>query len=255
MHILIDGDITVYRVGFSSDDLTEKYAKARATKLINTLVERCGGTEYTVFLTCSGRQFRHDIATIKPYKGNRAKANRPKHYSALRDHLISRFDAVVSEYEEADDLIGIAGNQLRLAGKPFTIATIDKDLRMIPGNHYNWVKGLYDVVTPEEARLNFYCQLVTGDATDNIPGFGRGAKAITQELTKEMSEHDLYATIFGHYAARFGDDAEERLREVGRLLWIRRHKGQLWNPPSDRDSGMAAKASRRVPKGKRTNRG
>ncbi|MDD9816698.1 MAG: hypothetical protein OXU61_00955, partial [Gammaproteobacteria bacterium] len=50
------------------------------------------------------------------------------------------------------------------------IAGIDKDLKQIPGNHYNFNKQLHEFVDDDNANLNLMLQCLTGDTSDNIPG-------------------------------------------------------------------------------------
>jgi DNA polymerase-1 len=52
--------------------------------------------------------------------------------------------------------------------------TIDKDLRTVPGWHWNPDKEEEPVyVEKEDADVFFYLQWMTGDTTDNIPGLWR----------------------------------------------------------------------------------
>ena len=69
-----------------------------------TLID--GEPDYKVYLTGKGN-FRHDIAVTEPYKGNRKEKEKPVHLEAIRQYLIKDWNAVVSEGEEADDLIAI----------------------------------------------------------------------------------------------------------------------------------------------------
>ena len=64
------------------------------------------------------------------------------------------------------------------------IATLDKDLDGVPGWHYVWKgkrEGVF-YVTETEADRFFYTQMLTGDATDNIPGLFKmvGVKALAK---------------------------------------------------------------------------
>jgi hypothetical protein len=88
-----------------------------------------------VFLSGVGN-FRHSIATRASYKGNRAGSVPPKHLSAIRSHLVTKWNAVLSAGEEADDLIGIA-----MTAEPDSVScSIDKDLLQLPGRHYDFFK-------------------------------------------------------------------------------------------------------------------
>jgi len=151
-------------------------------------------------------------------------------------------DAVVAEGEEADDLLGIGAVQ-----HGHGIATLDKDLNGIEGYHYNWKKKEVYVVSPESADIFFYKQLLTGDATDNIPGLYKmvGVKA-TQKVIEPLYEletpEEMYAYVRDQYLIGYdkvGMCPDERetivdnwLSHIGKCLWIRREAGELWDAPT-----------------------
>lgn len=180
--------------------------------------------------------FRMGIAVTKPYKGNRDPAHKPVHAAEIKAMIRREFHTVTSDGEEADDRIGIEHYASWWNDGPHTsvIATIDKDLDMIPGLHYNFVKREGYYVSPDQAIWNFYKQILTGDTTDNIPGIdGIGpVKAARCLPPVGASELELFRAVEEKYREAFGDTARDRLLESGRLLWIRRHDHEWWNPPT-----------------------
>jgi hypothetical protein len=181
--------------------------------------------------------FRMGVATIKPYKGNRDTAHKPVHAAEIKAMMRREYNCKVSDGEEADDLIAIDHYATWLHDPHGSvIATIDKDLDMLPGLHYNFVRGESYYVSPEQGLWNFYKQLLTGDTTDNIPGIDGIGPVKAAKLLPEpgASEAELYAAVRGAYDTAFGEDAGARLLEVGRLLWIRRNPDEWWNPPEAR---------------------
>jgi hypothetical protein len=179
--------------------------------------------------------FRNGIAKIKPYKGNRDKAHKPVHAADIKAMIRREYSTVTSEDEEADDRIGIEHYEAWLKDPYSTvIASIDKDLDMIPGLHYNFVKGEAYEVTPDKAIYNFYKQCLVGDTTDNIPGIEKvGPVRATKilEASTGTGELDLYRAVARAYRDVYGEGWKDRLTEVGRLLWIRRKDHEIWNPP------------------------
>jgi hypothetical protein len=179
--------------------------------------------------------FRMGVATIKPYKGNRDKAHKPEHAAAIKAMIRREYTTVTSDGEEADDRIGIDHYADWIKDRYSTvIATIDKDLDMIPGLHYNFVKKESYDISPEHGIWNFYRQCLTGDVTDNIPGIDGIGPVKSAKLLPPIGTTDgsLYEAVLEKYVEAFGDAAEERLLEVGRLLWIRRKDDEWWNPPT-----------------------
>ena len=221
---LIDADILVYRVGFASEDSSEAIAKARMREFVEDMLLFNGFEDYTGYI--SGRKnYRTEIAKTAPYKGNR-KAPKPKHYDALREYLLQDWEFTLVEGQEADDAIGIHAYELDPG--EFSICTIDKDLDMIRGNHYNFVKDYFYDVTEEEAIYNFYKQILTGDRVDNIIGLkGIGDVKAKRILEECKTENEMYLAVLEAYEGN-----SERVLENGQLLWIRRERNQVWQPPS-----------------------
>lgn len=224
MKALIDGDILVYRIGFASEDEPESIAMARCSEFIEDLILFNGFGEYQGYLT-GKKNFRNEIAVTAPYKGNR-KSAKPKHYQLLRDYMESAWAFTMIEDQEADDAIGIAAYEMEVG--EYCICSIDKDLDMLRGDHYNFVKDERYFITEEEGIKNFYKQLLMGDRVDNIIGIKGIGTVKAERLLKECkNENEMYLAILEAYEGN-----AERVLENGRLLWIRRQHNQLWTPPS-----------------------
>lgn len=224
MKALIDGDILVYRIGFASENETESIAIARCSEFIEDLILFNGFGEYQGYLT-GKKNFRNEIAVTAPYKGNR-KSAKPKYYQLLRDYMESAWSFTMIEDQEADDAIGIAAYEMEVG--EYCICSIDKDLDMLRGDHYNFVKDERYFITEEEGIKNFYKQLLMGDRVDNIIGIKGIGTVKAERLLKECkNENEMYLAILEAYEGN-----AERVLENGRLLWIRRQHNQLWTPPS-----------------------
>lgn len=223
MKALIDGDILVYRIGFASENETESIAMARCSEFIEDLILFNGFGEYQGYLT-GKTNFRNEIAVTAPYKGNR-KSAKPKHYQLLRDYMESAWAFTMIEDQEADDAIGIAAYEMEVG--EYCVCSIDKDLDMLRGDHYNFVKDERYFITEEEGIKNFYKQLLMGDRVDNIIGIKGIGTVKAERLLKECkNENEMYLAILEAYEGN-----AERVLENGRLLWIRRQPLQLWTPP------------------------
>lgn len=206
-----------------------------ARSIIRTIVETSGAqwSDTTVYLTGEGN-YRDSVATIKPYKGNRLETEKPVHAAALRAFMMDNYPSRMSEGEEADDLLGIAQMEIFPHDEwGSCIATLDKDLDMIPGLHYNFVSGEMYFVDSETADWYFYRQLLTGDSTDNIPGIpGIGKAKAEKALTGCTNVEDMYELCRNMYIQSYGEEfAGAALLENARLLWIRRTPDEMWEPP------------------------
>lgn len=224
MKALIDGDILVYRIGFASEEETESIAMARCSEFIEDLILFNGFGEYQGYLT-GKKNFRNEVAVTAPYKGNR-KSAKPKHYQLLRDYMESAWAFTMIEDQEADDAIGIAAYEMEVG--EYCICSIDKDLDMLRGDHYNFVKDERYFITEEEGIKNFYKQLLMGDRVDNIIGIKGIGTVKAERLLKECkNEKEMYLAVLEAYK-----DDDKRVLENGQLLWIRREPNQMWCPPA-----------------------
>lgn len=142
-----------------------------------------------LFLTGKGN-FRENIATIRGYKANRIGKPKPVHYKGIRRYMRERWGATVVRGYEADDALAMAAHQHGYDGDAVILVSGDKDLRTVPGRHYNPRKKQWSVVTKQEALLNFYRQVVTGDTVDNIPGCYKAGPKAADELLSVLFDHD-----------------------------------------------------------------
>jgi len=184
-----------------------------AASMMSNILDAVGSSDPAVYLTGTGN-FREEVATIRPYKGNRPE-EKPIYYQVVKDYLLSLDYTTLVNGMEADDMLGIESTRL---GDDSVICTIDKDLHMIPGNLYNWRSGVSTYITPEEA-MQFFCrQLLTGDPVDNIPGlFNITGQMATKRIKQEVE------VLGGPRILELYEGHEDALLEIGTLLWILRH--------------------------------
>lgn len=225
---LVDADITTYVVGYGADGDSVGSAVNTLDGYICDLmlIGLPEVYEFEFFLT--GKvppNFREALAVTQPYKGNRVGGTKPEHLQALRDRLSLYWGATMSEGEEADDLISKRMTEL---GDDCICISIDKDLDTVQGWHYNPRKGTRYYVTEQEATYNFYTQLLVGDRVDNIRGVsGIGPKKAEKILDNLTEEREMWlACVKAH-------NSLERALEDARLLWMRRVKDEIWEPPSE----------------------
>lgn len=188
------------------------------------------GVDYRLWIS-GDANYRTEIAKTLPYKGNRDPDQKPKHYKAIRDFLIEVYGAEVVEGQEADDAIGINAVAADAENLDYAIVSIDKDLDMIPGWHYNWVTRDGYYIDETGAMRKFYTQLLTGDRTDNVPGLkGIGPAKAAKILQGKTTEHACYDAVREAY--KVAGMSDEYLLEQARLLWIRRKPDEMWVPPT-----------------------
>jgi len=206
-------------------------------RMVGVVLEKLACSESDLIMYLSGSDnFRDGVATIKPYKGNRDKAERPVHGPAIRKFIKDKYNTKVSVDEEADDEIGYSHYAMYCQDPHSSlICTVDKDMDMIPGMHYNFVKEESYFVDEDQADRIFYMQLLTGDGVDNIPGLPRVGPATAAKMLKDKTTVlSMYEVAKKAYAEKY-EHGMDALRENARLLWIRRRPGEWWQPPVEED--------------------
>jgi 5'-3' exonuclease len=238
MKALIDGDILLYRIGFSSESENANIALHRMDELISRILDTVQADEFEIYLSCGRTEsFR---AKLNPeYKANRTQP-KPTHYAVLKQHLIDEWAAIQAVEEEADDLIGINLDANSIA------CTIDKDILYgLEGHKYDFVKEKLFYTSEEEALKFFYMQLLMGDKADNvigIPGIGpkkaeRALDGIVTELEMFFKVQEMYREwLAEEWADRdWGLFEEKQMNNLillsGIQLKIRTEVGELWDFP------------------------
>lgn len=189
--------------------------------IIEGIVEELALDNYHLYLT-GDDNYRFEIATIKPYKGNRVNVEKPHHLKACRDYLVRSYGAEMCDGYEADDAVAMDG----WANKGIIIS-IDKDLDTVPGEHYDWVKKKRYTVSDEQASYNFYYQMITGDTTDNIQGIPKSGPKAAEKI---LEASDNYKCSVGlAYACSSYEDPEAAFEENARLLWMSKKSPNDWS--------------------------
>lgn len=281
--ILIDGDILAYEIGFSVEQpmyvcdnklyQTRGHASAWAKKTdkeifkrinigsfkqvetnfkskLKIILDDLGTKTYKIYLTAGdlSNNYRSKISTLMPYKGNREASTRPFWYKKLRQLMVEVYRAEVVRGQEADDAIGIEQYRVARIYDSFDytyIASIDKDLKMLEGWHYNLTTRTVEHVSAEQGLKNFVNQILKGDATDNIPGLTRLMKIMGNKEGSDKLSHSRpgYLKTFTEYMLDHSPNecleyvidlyyknggTTEHINEIAQLLWIRREENELW---------------------------
>ncbi len=268
MKALIDGDVIVYQAGHASDireyhvnGVIFKYMKdakiesLRTTpnapivktiepepiehclnsvkKMLGGIIEKVDADEWAVYITDEKKEhnFRHNI--YPDYKANRDATAKPLWYKEIRKYMCDVWNAEIITGSEADDALGCmqsAHNNPHPMDSETCICTIDKDLDMIAGWHYNWNKDNMYWIEPEQADKAFWKQMLTGDTSDNIPGIYAVGPVSASHLIDSLS-HDntqLYFVVRERWIQYLQREPKTELDLNGDLLWIQRKPGEGW---------------------------
>lgn len=256
MIALIDGDIILYRIGYTTENESEDIARVRADDLLDSILLETGAKEFEVWLSDKTENgFRYEL--YPQYKANRTQP-RPKHYEAIKEFLVTEWGARIAVGMEADDALGIAQNsnshnglfQPQLDPKRSVICSIDKDLLQIPGQHYNFVRKEWSLINRWEGLQWFYKQILIGDTVDNVQGCKgigpvKAGKAIDQ-IRQDRGERALFESVVQTYEKQETEATRQEILDhillVGRLLKIKQTEDEgLWEFPSPESLPTTAK--------------
>ena len=224
MRVLVDADTIAFASAASAEDDDLWKATSRANEWVERILVACSATEYELWLSGSDN-FRYRY--YPEYKATRLGAYRPRWEKDVKDFLVDQWQANWSSGCEADDMVGVRQSDSTI------IAHIDKDIDMIPGNHYNWeLTRLGKVLRPEtkyyisdtESYRRFYYQMLIGDTTDNIKGVvGIGKIKATELLSGIEDPYEMFNTVRQAY----GNDEEMEMN--AKVLWIWRKDNDIFN--------------------------
>lgn len=199
---LLDGDIIAYQSAawaFARNvdglDLQE-----RVLWQANEWVKAAFCEKAIVMISCDrAENYRRGIWA--QYKAHRDDHVDPPGRPACVAYLMEAFPSIRKPHIEADDLLGIVGTKGLPDKSMPIIVTVDKDLRQVPGWHFNPDKDDFPVrVTEEEGDRYFHQQWMSGDATDNIPGLFRWGPAKAQKLLDATPRAEWSAAVLRAYS-------------------------------------------------------
>ena len=213
---LVDADLVAFRCAATVQEHEPlDVAVYRVDVLMRQILEATESEQYKAFLTGRGN-FRKIINT--EYKANRKDKEPPFYLQDCREYLIKEWNAVVSDGIEADDLLGIEQTDETV------VCSLDKDLLMIPGVHFNWNKVEYTHVDQLTGLRTFYKQMLVGDRSDNVFGVDKiGPVKAAKAIDHLETEQEMFDTVLALY-----DDEYSRFIMNAQCLWIMQNKDETW---------------------------
>lgn len=178
MRLLVDGDIVVYTaclaceeaIDWGEDVWTLHCFFDQVCNVIDNelhdLIDASGQThgEIEVFIS-SKSNFRKDVCDT--YKSNRKGGRKPICFNEARAYAKEKWQAIEIHNIEADDAIGIAAT---LDPDNTIIVSQDKDLKTVPGSHWDFQEQKIYWIDPLDAEFYHLKQTLTGDKTDGYTG-------------------------------------------------------------------------------------
>lgn len=216
MVALIDFDSIFYIIGHTyrdadSNSTADKYAvKKSVDSMLDMILTMTGATNYILAVSKTDiMDYRKSLYKYAEYKGNRGLKPEfiEKWQYTIKMHIGDKWNITTATGFEADDVIATVAKDLRERNILHVICSPDKDLLQIPGNHWNYAKADTQdmkVVTPEQANLTYWIQVLSGDSTDNVagvPGMGPVKAAL---VLKDRSPVEYKYCVEQAYIKYFG---------------------------------------------------
>ena len=188
---------------------------------------------------CKGLEdnFRYHIMqsvedeAVKGYKANRAGMAVPEGLNDIYTYVAGLANCIIVGGIEADDYCvrkGLDGN---------LVSALDKDVVYSVPYAYNYGKKEWIDTTPEERRLWFWTQCITGDSSDGLRGVYRvgakGAEKLLKDLDN-MTDYEAWKLVVTTYYGKGQtlDEAVATARCVSMTQYTDEHGLVLWTPPT-----------------------
>lgn len=173
----------------------------------------------------SSQTFRYSVAVEKEYKGNRKQDSRDYEQKVsdimyVVEYIMKSNNVLIFSDLEADDILSM------LQCEETFIISNDKDLKQVPGWHFNFKTLNIHRINEIDAHKNLCYQLLVGDATDCIPGLkGIGDKRAL-EIMGETPMNQMIFTILLEYQKRYGiNQGTDMFTETWNLVKLRENRG------------------------------
>lgn len=234
--ILIDGDLVVYRLTSAAEteidwgnDMWTLHSDAKSIKVLfeGEVLRLQKKFKTASVLVCFSDKDNFRRKVDPSYKANRT-GRKPLAYRGVVEWVKKEYKTMVRRGLEADDCLGLSCR----AGD--IIVSWDKDMKQIPGKHYNPNTDEITEISPEQGYRYFLTQVLTGDRVDGYAGCpGCGPVKAERLLDAECS----WATVSRAYAEA-GLEEKDALRQA-RLAYILKRPTdyheksefvKLWNP-------------------------
>jgi len=223
--------------------------KERINTVISRILFNTNSSDIKFYLS-GANNFRFNLATLQPYKGNRDPSTKPHYLESIKEEFRSR-GAEYVDFLEGDDLLSAYNS---IITDKTVICSTDKDLRTVPSLNYNIDTKKLKFISEDEGRYNFWYQVLIGDSTDNIPSphllgpataekilkesKGKGDMHYYQNILKEYPKFLKAKNKSGDYRTKWYNGCEKSIEEViwevGNLLWMHRtlDPEERWSIPS-----------------------
>jgi 5'-3' exonuclease len=192
-------------------------------KIINTIETSYDIDKVITFNDAKGN-FRKEVS--KSYKANRINADKPPVLNELHQYVKEQYNSIQGQGVETDDIVATYWKTLSttFGRNEVLIVSIDKDYKQLPCiiYDYHYKKQCYYDISEQEARRNFYEQMIMGDTADNVnycKGYGKGY--CLKAFKDCLSNYSYIRVVFSLYKKIYRSKAREKYLECYKLLKLK----------------------------------
>lgn len=191
--------------------------------IINTIEETYDLDKVMVFAGAKGN-FRKEIS--KTYKANRLSRDVPPILNELQAYVKDQYESITGYGVETDDVVATYWKSLTdtFGTDQVVIVSIDKDYKQLPCIMYNYhlKHQCYYNINEQEAKRNFYTQMITGDTADNVNFCkGYGDKYCLNAFKDCLSDYSYIKVVFSLFKKIYKSKARENYIQCYRLLKLK----------------------------------
>lgn len=223
----ITEDVVNGRIAIDFDSGLAMEMYGAVDQAIIGILQATGANNYLGAIGDKEKCFRYNVAKFKPYK---AKRGEPmpwlKLWKPVIEHRFREEWGFISVPGlEADDIISLAHERYIKAistvnaddnTNPYPaveqfeviVCSPDKDMRQLPGTHFDYKKLDFADVSHDQAAYNLAYQMIAGDTSDGVAGIpGAGEKKAKEKLAEGIKAglfpdqvvRSMYYKHFGDY--------------------------------------------------------
>lgn len=214
------------RAAYFQDEPSKRITAA----MLDAIFENIKDPIIFCFSGTSSNTFRSHLAFDKMYKGTRRKVDNYDYPQKMNDmkesikYIQDNYMTLLFPDLEADDIVSA------LQCEDTFIMSKDKDLKQVPGWHYDWQMNKLVEITKPQALFNLAYQLLAGDTTDNISGIpGCGPVNANKILAEVKNPTQYISRVLREYHVRFGVfHGTDMFAETWMLVKMREKRGDFF---------------------------
>ena len=185
----------------------EKAAEIRLRDCYESLAEKVRADRAVMCLSCpSAEGWRKKV--LPTYKGNRATIVPPILREHLKQYTQENYTSYLKPTLEGDDCLGILMTHPKIITGRKICCSSDKDMKTIPGEHYNFKSGKRFVISQDEANYWHMYQTLTGDPTDGYRGCPRIGAVYAQGVLDGLKPEDYWGAVVKTYERKHLTEAD-----------------------------------------------